>query len=90
LANEAINENKSFHVVFKRGVILTKITWLGEIGLETNIAVSAISQKQSTISYFDCFYVKFLWRSIHILFGLTPPSNIDDLFHNWSKLRKKV
>jgi hypothetical protein len=34
-------------------------------------------------------YAKFLWRAVHLLFGLTPPQNIDDLFNGWSKKGNK-
>jgi hypothetical protein len=36
--------------------------------------------------FFDCLYAKFLWRAIHILFGISPPSSIDDFFNTWSRL----
>jgi hypothetical protein len=39
--------------------------------------------------FFDCFYAKFLWRSIHLLFGLLPPTYMADLFVRWSKLGNK-
>jgi hypothetical protein len=34
-------------------------------------------------------YAKFLWRAVHLLFGLTPPHNMDDLFNGWSKKGNK-
>ena len=45
--------------------------------------------RDNSPSLFYCFYAKFLWRSIHILFGISPPTNIDDLFYHWSKLGNK-
>ena len=35
--------------------------------------------------YFDCYYAKFLWRAIHILYGIVPPTSINVLFDSWSK-----
>jgi hypothetical protein len=35
--------------------------------------------------FFECVYAKFLWHAVHLLFGLSPPHSIDDLFVNWSK-----
>jgi hypothetical protein len=35
--------------------------------------------------FFECVYAKFLWRAVHLLFGLSPPHSIDDLFVNWYK-----
>jgi len=29
------------------------------------------------------------WRAVHILFGISPPSDMDDLFIRWSKLLNK-
>ena len=37
--------------------------------------------------FFDCLYAKFLWRAVHLLFGISPPpQSIDDLFNRWSKM----
>jgi hypothetical protein len=36
--------------------------------------------------FFCCIYAKFLWRAVHILSGISPPRDIDDLFNSWSKL----
>jgi hypothetical protein len=43
------------------------------------------SRNYSTPFFFQCYYAKFLWRAVHLLFGLSPPISIDDLFVNWSK-----
>jgi len=39
--------------------------------------------------FIDCLYAKFLWRATHILFGISPPRNLDDLFNGWSKTGSK-
>ena len=36
--------------------------------------------------FLDCAYAKYLWRAIHILFGIAPPRDINDLFIRWSKI----
>ena len=37
--------------------------------------------------FLDCLYAKFLWRAVHLLFGISPPpQSIDDLFNRWSKM----
>jgi hypothetical protein len=36
--------------------------------------------------FFKCSYAKFLWRVVHLLFGIAPPLNIDDLFVTWSNM----
>jgi len=35
--------------------------------------------------FLNCFYAKFLWRAVHLMFGILPPQSIDDLFNRWSK-----
>jgi hypothetical protein len=37
----------------------------------------------------DCVHAKLLWRAVHLLFGLPPPSDIFDLFSRWSKIASK-
>ena len=54
----------------------------------TKNVVSVILRKPFN-TFFNCFYAKFLWRAVHILFGISPPSNMDDLFIRWSKLLNK-
>ena len=36
--------------------------------------------------FFDCLYAEFLWRAVHLMFGISPPQSIDDLFNRWSKM----
>jgi len=36
--------------------------------------------------FFDRTYAKFLWRSVHNLFGIAPPVDMADLFDIWSKM----
>jgi len=36
--------------------------------------------------FFYCTYAKFLWHSVHILFGIDPHVDIADLFDIWSKM----
>jgi hypothetical protein len=80
---------KIFMWYLKRGVILTKDNlarrnWHGD---KTCCVCHSLETLQHL--FFDCVYAKFLWRSIHILFGIVPPLNIDDLFVNWSKRGNK-
>jgi hypothetical protein len=35
--------------------------------------------------FFECAYARFRWRVVHIVLGIVPPLNIDDLFNNWIK-----
>jgi hypothetical protein len=39
--------------------------------------------------FLDCAYVKFLWRAVHMLFGISPPRDMNDLFIRWSKVATK-
>ena len=70
----------------KKGVILTKDNlyrrnWKGG-------KKCAFCHLPETIQhlFFDCTYAKFLWRSVHILFGIAPPIDMADLFDSWSKM----
>jgi len=40
--------------------------------------------------YNICFLVvlrrSFLWRAVHVVFGLSQPSSVDDLFNRWCKV----
>ena len=69
----------------KRGVLLTKdnlarLNWIGS-------KVCSFCNREETIQhlFFDCAYAKFFWRAIHLVFGLAPPKNVDDLFNHWLK-----
>jgi hypothetical protein len=33
--------------------------------------------------FFDCYYAKFLWRTLHITFNIQSPMSINDMFTNW-------
>jgi hypothetical protein len=38
-----------------------------------------------TIQYlfFDCHFARFIWNTVHITFGIQPPSSFSDLFGAW-------
>ena len=36
--------------------------------------------------FFSCAHVKFLWRAVHVVFGLSQPSSVDDLFNRRCKV----
>jgi hypothetical protein len=70
----------------KRGVTLTKDNlarrnWNGDTRCSYCHSPETIHHL-----FFKCFYAKFLWRAIHLMFGISPPLSIDDLFVNWSKM----
>jgi hypothetical protein len=80
---------KIFMWYLKRGVTLTKDNlarrnWHGD----KSCGFCHLSESIQHL-FFDCYYAKFLWRSIHLLFGIPPPLSINDLFENWSKLGSK-
>jgi hypothetical protein len=79
---------KIFMWYLKREVILTKDNlarrnWTGD----KSCCLCHFSESIQHLFY--CFYAKFLWCSIHLLFGILPPTSIEDLFENWSKLGNK-
>jgi len=73
----------------KRGVILTKDNlarrnWNGS-------KVCCFCNKLETIQhlFFDCHCARFLWRAVHWVFGITPPTSVSHLFWGWSKLDRR-
>jgi hypothetical protein len=73
----------------KRGVILTKDNlsrrnWNGDKSC-------AFCHYPETIQhlFFNCYYAKFLWRAVHLMFGISPPLSMEDLFVTWSKKSSK-
>ena len=65
---------KIFLWYLKRGVILTKDnlarrSWNGD-------TKCCFCHHPETIQhlFFQCYYAKFLWRAVHLMFGLSPPS----------------
>lgn len=72
-------------MVFKEGVILIKdnlITrnWNGDR------YCSFFSCEESINHLFlHCWYAKFLWRAIHIVFGISPPTTMNEMFSSWVK-----
>jgi len=53
--------------------------------LEVKFAAFVTGKKVSNTFFFNCAYAKFFWRAIHLVFGLAPPKNVDDLFNHWLK-----
>ena len=77
---------KIFLWYLKRGVILTKDNlacrnWNGDTRCSFCHSTETIHHL-----FFDCFYAKFLWRAVHLMFGISSPLSIEDLFVHWSKL----
>ena len=35
--------------------------------------------------FFECYHARFLWRALHIVFGLVPPVSVEYLFNGWHK-----
>ena len=35
--------------------------------------------------FFECYHARFLWRALHIVFGLVPPVSVENLFCGWHK-----
>lgn len=76
---------KIFLWFLKKGVILTK----------DNLAIRNWQGSQyccfcsnfETIQhlFFECKYAKFLWRALHMVFGITSPRMVATLFRNWYK-----
>jgi hypothetical protein len=68
---------------FKREIILTKDNlvkrnWNGDKSC-------CFCNKPKTIQhlFFQCSHAKFLWRSVHMVLGIKPPRNAQNLFNDW-------
>ena len=73
-------------MVPKKGVVLTKDN-LARRNWNADTRCSFCHSPKSIHHLFiECFYTKFLWRTVHLVFGISPPLSIDDLFVNWSKV----
>ena len=69
----------------KQGIILTKDN-LARWHWNGSQACCFWSKHETTQHlFFECHYVRFLWCSLHIVFGISP-RNINHLFNDWAKL----
>jgi len=81
-------KNKIFMWFLKGGgVILTKDNLVRRIW--NGSKVCCLCNKLETIKhlFFDCHYARFLWRAVHWVFGITPPTSVSHLFgdgQNWA------
>jgi hypothetical protein len=76
---------KIFLWYLKKGVILTKDN-LARRNWHGDLKCAFCHQPESIQHlFFDCYIAKFLWRAVHILFGISTPSNLVELFQQWSK-----
>jgi len=80
---------KVFLWYLKMGVTLTKDNLARRNWHEDKLCCFYHLTESIQHLFFDCFYAKFLWRSIHLLFGSLPPTSIDDLIENWFKVGNK-
>ena len=77
---------KIFLWYLKEGVILTKDNlakrnWVGDTRCSFCYSPENIQHL-----FLDYFYAKFLWSVVHLLFRISPPHSIEDIFNRWSKL----
>jgi len=78
-----------FMLYLKRGVILTKDNLVKRNWHGNTCCCFCNFNESIQHLFFDCFYAKFLWRSIHMLFGIVVPINMTELYQHWSKLGTK-
>jgi hypothetical protein len=77
---------KIFLWYLKKGVILTKDNLARHPGNGNTRCSFCHSPESIQHLFLDCLYAKFLWCTVHVLFGIPPPQSIDDLFNRWSKM----
>jgi hypothetical protein len=76
-------QNQKNFWYLKRGVTLTKDNLVKRNWNENKNCV--FCSKKETIQHllFDCHFAKFIWRAIHVTFGIREPINVSDLQYNW-------
>jgi hypothetical protein len=83
MEDQSPTKDKGFLVVHQNGVILTKDNlakrnWKGSLGCCSCSSLETIQHL-----FIDCHFARFIWNSIHITFGIQPPSNIAHMFGSW-------
>ncbi|WVZ62710.1 hypothetical protein U9M48_012421 [Paspalum notatum var. saurae] len=74
---------------FLCGVVLTKDNW-EKRNWQGNKSCSFYSCNETIQHlFFNCHYAKFLWRAVHVYYGIPPPKNMIEMFSTWSKQRHK-
>ena len=69
----------------KQGVILTKDNLARRHCNESQACYFCSKLETIQHLFFECHYARFLWHSLHIVFGISP-RNINHLFNDWAKL----
>jgi hypothetical protein len=77
------------------GVILTKDNLLKRKWKGNSDCCFCSSKESIQHLFFDCYLARLCWNLVQISFGLTPPTNVSDLFGNWlngfhRKLRNQI
>jgi hypothetical protein len=80
---------KSFLWYLKKGVILTKDNLARRNWNDDRKCCFCHCPETIQHLFLDCLYAKFLWRAVYLLFGISPPQSIDELFNRLSKLASK-
>lgn len=67
----------------RKGVVLTKDNlgrrnWQGD-----KIHVFCSGNESIQHLFFDCHFAKFIWRAVHISFGVVAPKSIDHMYSAW-------
>ena len=71
---------KIFMCYLKRDVILTKDNLVRRNWNEKNCSSYHINESIQHL-FFECAYASFLWRGVHLLFGIPRSINIHELFN---------
>jgi hypothetical protein len=74
---------KVFMWYLRKGVVLTKDNlgrrnWQGD-----KICVFCSGNESIQHLFFDCHFAKFIWRAVHISFGVAAPKSIDHMYSAW-------
>jgi hypothetical protein len=76
---------KIFLWFLKKGVILTKDNLAKRNWQGSKYCCFCSNFETIQHLFFECNYAKFLWHTLHMVFGITPPCTVENLFGNWYK-----
>jgi hypothetical protein len=74
---------KIFMWYLHRGIVLTKDNLVKRNWHGSERCCFCSDNETTQHLFFDCHVAKFLWRLVHITFGLQPPTSFIHMFGTW-------
>ena len=76
---------KIFMWYLKKGVIVTKDNLIRRYWNGDRYYSFCSCEESINHLFLHYWYVKFLWHAIHIVFGVSPPTTMNEMFSSWAK-----